>query len=424
MSYRAAIFAIVLSIFAGCSFHGASVVSNQPGVTPFVSQKGGGDQFVQFLPKTVAASYSAIVAGPDGNMWFLDENAGQVVRMSLGGSIKEFNISSKLSGSAVSMAVGADGRFYISDESTSITRVTTSGTAVQLPIPSGDGTSIDGIGLGPDGNVWFTEFSHLGMVTPAGVITEFAYPNSGEINQYGGVTAGSDGNVWYAASTQNAIGRVIPSTGKIKEFPIPVTCIPAPVVLAKDNNIWFACLTTSPQIGRITPSGHITMYAIGGTFGSNETEQFCARGPDGEPWCASGNDNTLFRVNTATHTTTVFNPPLQSGARPDAVAAGPDGNLWMDATGTGGEIDVLIPSPMTVTPMKLTFSSIGQTKTVTVSENGVTSWTPTSSNTAVATVKAGSTSSTFKVKSIGIGTCKITISDGAGNSVNVKVTVT
>jgi hypothetical protein len=96
----------------------------------------------------------------------------------------------------------------------------------------------------------------------------------------------------------------------------------------------------------------------------------------------------------------------------------------MDATGTGGEIDVLIPNPMTVTPAKLTFSSIGQTKTVTVSENGVTTWTATSSNTAVATFMAVGTNSIFKVKSVGVGTCRITISDGAGNSVAVKVTVT
>ena len=405
---------------AGCSEHGQPATPAFIGpVIPGVVQKGGGGQFVQFTPNTLGALYSAIVQGPDGNMWFLDENAAQIVRMSMSGSIREFNIGAELSGNAVSMAAGADGKLYISDESTSITRVSTNGTAVQIPIPSGDNTSIDGIAAGPDGNVWFGEFTHIAKVTPAGVVTEFPYPSG--INQYGGVTTGSDGNVWFAQSAQNAIGRINPTTGAIKMFDIAVSCTPAAVVLAKDNNVWFFCLTSSPTLGKITPSGHITTFNIGGTFGANETEQFCARGPDGEPWCASGNDGTLFRVNTSTHTVKSFTPPLSPGARPDAVAAGPDGNIWMDSV--GGDIDVLVLNPLKVMPTKLSFSGTGQTMPVTVSEKGVSAWTASSSDTSVATVAPGGSASIFNVTSVGAGTCKVKISDSAGNSVSAKVTV-
>lgn len=411
------VFALVL---AACSGHGQPATPALPNpVIPGVVQKGGGGQFVQFTPSTIGALYSAIVEGPDGNMWFLDENAAQLVRMSMSGTIKEFNIEAELSGNAVSMAVGPDGKLYISDESTSITRVTTNGTAIQIPIPSGDSTSIDGLAAGPDGNVWFNEFTHIAKVTPGGVVTEFPYPSG--INQYGGVTTGSDGNVWFAQSAQNAIGRINPTTGVIKMFAISVSCTPAAVVLAKDNNVWFFCLTSSPTLGKITPSGNITTFNIGGTFGSNETEQFCARGPDGEPWCAAGNQGTIFRVNTSAHTVTSFTPPLAPGARPDAVAAGPDGNVWMDSV--GGDIDVLVIDPMKVVPTKLTFPGTGQMMTVTVSEKGVASWTASSSNPGVATVVQGGTASTFDVTSVGAGTCKVKISDSVGNSVSVKVTV-
>jgi streptogramin lyase len=303
-------------------------------------------------------------------------------------------------------------------------RVSQSGNAQSFPIPSGDNTAIDGLALGPDGNVWFAEFNHIGKITTGGKITEFPYPSGYSTNQYGGVTAGSDGNVWFAESSDDAIGRIAPSTGKITMFPIGVSCAPAPVVLAKDDNVWFACLTTSPMLGRITPSGKITIYNVGGTFNSNETEQFCERGPDGEPWCASGNDGNIFRVNTKSHTVTTFTPPLDSGNRPDAVTAGADGNVWVDAVGPTGEIDVLVLNPMTVTPTQLTFSKAGQTKSVTVSEPGTSSWTAKTSNPAVATVTQGGSSSQFKVKSVGTGSCKITISDAAGNSVAVTVTVT
>jgi streptogramin lyase len=415
----------VLSL-AGCSLRGAAPVAvpapAEPGVAPQVAQHGGGAQWVQFKANAFGALYSAIVAGSDGNMWFLDEDAAGLVRMSMSGGSKEFRLSGPLNASAVSMTVGADHDFYILDETTSVVRVTQNGVAKSFPIPSGDGTSIDSAGLGPDGNVWFAEFNHIAKITPAGKITEFAYPTQPGTNQYGGVTAGADGNVWFSESSQNAIGRVIPSTGKITMFTIPTSCTPSAIVLAKDDNIWFACLSNAPLVGRITKNGAIATFPIGGAFSSNETEQFGARGPDGEPWFASGNNGVIFRVNTASHTATDFTPPLSAGERPDAVAAGPDGNIWVDSVG-GGHIDVLVFNPMTVSPLSLSFTAVGQTKSVTVTEKGTTAWTATSSDVAVATVRQGSPSATFVVKSVGAGKCRVTISDGATNSVSVKVNV-
>jgi virginiamycin B lyase len=421
---------VLACALAGCSLPGTplrpdgSSSSNQMLVGPRVVQKGKGAQWVQFKPHTLSGLYSAMVLGSDGNVWFIDENAASLVRISTSGSIKEFQLSGIITGNAVSMTVGADNDFYILDESSNIVRVTANGKGQAFPIPSGDGTSIDGLALGPDGNVWFAEFNHIAKITPSGKITEFAYPSGYSTNQYGGVTSGSDGNVWFAESSNNAIGRVVPSTGKITMFSIPVGCTPAPVVLGNDKNVWFVCLADTPLLGNITPSGKISTFALGGAFSSNETEQFCARGLDGEPWCASGNDGTVFRIDTKTHTVKTFTPPLGSGVRPDAVAPGSDGNLWVDTAGGVGEIDVLVTNPMTVTPAKLTFPAAGQMQTVSVKENGTSNWTAKSSNTAVAKVAQGSSKSSFKVTSVGKGTCKITISDGAGNSVAVSVTVT
>jgi virginiamycin B lyase len=426
MSARRLVILAFASALIGCSLTGAqmrpdgSAYSTSRNV-PLVLQKGNGAQWVQFTPHTVGALYSAMALGPDGNVWFIDEDADRVVRISANGSIKEFSFESVAGGSGVSMTVGADKDFYIGDESTSIIRVSVKGQAQGFPIPSGDNISTDGMALGSDGNVWFTEFNHIAKITPSGKITEFAYPSGYSTNQYGGVTTGSDGNVWFAESSNNAIGRVIPSTGKITMFPIPVSCIPAPVVLGNDKNVWFVCLGSAPLLGNITPKGKIATFAIGGGFSSNETDQFC-RGPDGEPWCASGNDGTVFRINTTSHKVTTFTPPLGSGARPDAVAPGSDGNVWVDSV--GGDVDVLVINPMTVTPTKLSFSASGQKKTVSVSENGTSSWTAKSSNIAVAKVAQGSSKSSFNVTLVGKGSCKITISDSVGNSVAVKVTVT
>jgi virginiamycin B lyase len=426
MSARPLATTILAVSLASCSFGGKAPVGNTfvgetGGILPQVIQRGKGAQWVSFTPRTMSDVYSAIVLGPDKNLWFVDELAGGLVRMAENGSIKEFSLSGVLTGNAISMAVGADKKFYILDESSNVVRVTDKGIAQSIPIPSGDSTSLDGLALGPDGNIWFAEFNHIGKITPAGKITEFPYPNGFSSNQTGGVTTGSDGNVWFAQSTGNAIGRIVPSTGEITMFTISDSCSPAPVVLANDGNVWFVCLTTSPLLGQVTPSGKITTFAIGGTFSFNETEQFCSRGPDGDPWCASRNDADIFYVNSKTHKVITFNPPLGSGVGPDALAAGADGNVWVDTV--GGEIDVLVSNPMTVKPNKVEFSAPSQTRTLTVSESDTSSWTAKSSKTSVATVAQGRSNSTFKVTSVGEGSCNITIADGIGNSVSVKVMV-
>jgi len=394
--------------------------AQQQAFAPDVVQKGGGARWVQFKPHTIGALYSAMVARPSGDVWFIDENAPALAHIDQAGATGEFTLKGA-TGNVVSMTAGADGKFYIGDESANVLVATAAGKVDVVPIPSGDTTSIDGLALGPDGNVWFTEFNHIAKITPSQKVTEYPYPSGDGTNQYGGVTAGSDGNVWFADSSANAIGRIVPSTGNITMFPITPFCIPSPVVLAKDNNVWFACLTSAPLFGRIDPQGNISTYPIGGTFNSNETEQFCTRGPDGEPWCASGNDGTLFRVDTATQTVTTYAPPLPAGARPDAVVAGPDGNLWVDTV--GGVIDVFAVDPLKVTPAKIAFTAAGQSATVSVSEKGATSWTATSSNASLATVTQGASKSSFVITAVAAGTCKITISDGAGNSTNVSITI-
>ena len=425
MSLRRLAILVLAGVLSGCSFAKVGPPGNTnagpSNMLPQVVQRGKGAQWVRFTLNPSGGSYTAIVPGPDKNVWFIDELAGRLVRVEESGKIKAFSLTDVLKGNAVSMAVGADHKFYILDESSNVVRVTSKGHAQSFPIPSGDSTSIDGLALGPDGNIWFTEFNHIGKITPAGKITEFSYPSGSQPNQYGGVSAGSDGNVWFAQSSGNAIGRIIPSTGKIKMFPIPVSCTPAPLVLAEDKNVWFVCLTTSPTLGSITPKGKIATFGIGGTFNSNETEQFCSLGPDGQPWCASGNDGNIFRVNIKSNTVTAFTPPLGSEVRPDALAAGADGNVWVDTV--GGELDVLVIDPLTVKPNKLTFSKLGQAQNISVSEKGTKSWSATSSNAAVAKVAQGSSASSFKVTSVGAGKCEITISDGVGNSAAVKVTV-
>jgi virginiamycin B lyase len=67
--------------------------------------------------------------------------------------------------------------------------------------------------VGPDGNLWFTEenSAKIGMITTAGVITEYAVPTSSPSPT--AMVTGSDGNLWFAESGANAIGHITTTGG-------------------------------------------------------------------------------------------------------------------------------------------------------------------------------------------------------------------
>ncbi|MCI4369020.1 MAG: hypothetical protein L3K09_05610, partial [Thermoplasmata archaeon] len=76
------------------------------------------------------------------------------------------------------------------------------------------------IASGPDGNLWFTEWStnKIGRITPASVFTEFTIPTAG--SQPIGIAAGPDGNLWFVENFGQKIGRITPA-GVFTEFTIP-----------------------------------------------------------------------------------------------------------------------------------------------------------------------------------------------------------
>lgn len=110
------------------------------------------------------------------------------------------------------------------------------------------------IAQGPDGNLWFTEFTkgQIGRITPEGQVTEFPLPS--QKSRPFGITSGSDGNVWFTEFKKNNVGRITPS-GTITEFSIPSSRDSQPfgITSGPDGNIWFTEYAGN-KIGRITTS--------------------------------------------------------------------------------------------------------------------------------------------------------------------------
>ena len=210
---------------------------------------------------------------------------------------------------------------------------TASGTVTEFSAGiSADACPYD-ITVGPDGNLWFTEFygNRIGRITPTGVVTEFSAGITDKAGLYG-ITVGPDGNLWFTEYLGNRIGRITP-TGVVTEFSAGITdkACPYAITVGPDGNLWFT-ESGGYGIGRITPTGVVTEFSVG-------TPGFCydgicnnglygiTVGPDGNLWFTEYLGNRIGRI-TPTGVVTEFSAGITDKADPWGITVGPDGNLW------------------------------------------------------------------------------------------------
>jgi streptogramin lyase len=311
----------------------------------------------EFPVPTPGSQPRGIATGPDGNLWFTEQIAGKIGRITPAGTVTEFPLPHADSVPAL-ITAGPDGNLWFAESgaeppgptnpgpgvSNHIGRITPSGTISESP-PTAPGQILTlysgpwAITAGPDGNLWFTEIYNngvpngsIGRITPnGGGLLEFPIPTP---NSYpNAITQGPDGNLWFTETGGNKVGRITPA-GVITEFTIPTGgARPYGITSGPDGNLWFT-ESASGNVGRITPTGVITEFHI--TGGSTATFGITA-GPDGNLWLTKqvfGSDangqpieNDLFRVSPAGQLTAVCPVPTANSG-PDQITVGPDGNLW------------------------------------------------------------------------------------------------
>lgn len=303
----------------------------------------------EFRLPTLPSYVGALVAGPDGEMWFaasyihdyVPPQEGKLVReidrISSGGQIGV--VASPQAASA--LARGPEDSVWFANEGI-LGRVTADGHVTEFPLRTQFPTTStvpEAITEGLDGNIWFTGLHYLGnaggppesvevigRLTPAGQVSEYTLP--GKELGLTAITAGPDGNVWFTESNANKIGRITPS-GTITEFAIPTGgAHPSGIVTGPDGNLWFSEQRLSPlaAIGRIDPSGRITEFRLPrvDTYPGQVVS-----GPDGRLWFTDG----LGAVGTIApngHSTRIA---LRRKTQVWAIAPGPEGDMWYTAAG-------------------------------------------------------------------------------------------
>jgi streptogramin lyase len=212
-----------------------------------------------------------------------------------------------------------------------------------------------GIAAGPDGNLWFTDGGTtpaIGEINPSThAITEFSTglnPGSAPDD----IVAGPDGNLWFTDvgclySGTCAIGEINPATHAISEFSAGLASggVPATIAAGPDGNLWFtdtACDSSvhggACAIGEINPSTHAISEFTTGLPAQSEPDAITA-GPDGNMWFTDyasplqGHTSAIAEINPSTHTITAFTTGLNPYSVPEGIVTGPDGNLWFTDTG-------------------------------------------------------------------------------------------
>ena len=140
--------------------------------------------------------------------------------------------------------------------------------------------------------------------------TEYSVPGKQPYD----ITAGPDKNIWFTDT--KGIGKSTPS-GSITEYAVSKS---HGITAGPDGNLWFTKVEPA-AIGKITTSGAITEYSLPtGSYPVGITT-----GPDKNLWFT---DWDTAKVGKITTSGTITEYSLPAGSYPGGIVTGPDENLW------------------------------------------------------------------------------------------------
>jgi virginiamycin B lyase len=190
-----------------------------------------------------------IALGGDGALWFTEENADQIGRVAVDGTISEFGVDQ---GSLPTfIAADAAGKLWFTEElGNAIVHFKPRGLVTPdfrtITVPTEGALPWD-VAPGPNGTMWFTELvgRNVGRISPKGHVKEFPIPGDLGI---AGITRGSDGNMWFTENDIALVGGItfdgtLLSTISTRPYPFGITSGP-------DGNLW-VCEGYGDAIARV-----------------------------------------------------------------------------------------------------------------------------------------------------------------------------
>jgi virginiamycin B lyase len=317
---------------------GTMVVTGANGDMVSLTFMGSGTAPVPFTEYPVPTANSrpgALGAGSDGALWFSEDQAHQIGRVTTTAVFTEYpNPIVNAALEVVAPGPASDGALWYADrDNNQVVRIAMDGTISTYPTPTLN--EPEGIALGPDNAFWVTAYGGtVGRVTTAGVVTgTFAVPTLNAAA--GSITAGPGQTLWFTEYDAGQIARV-ELDGSITEFSL----LPAPpqgpiaITAGPDGQLWFV---DSGEVGAITSRGAVTMIPVLNAGGAGSV---IAAGPDGALWFTEPSGNSIGRVDTNGSVLELRLPT--ANAQPTGLAVGADGAIWFTEN-SANQIGRLVP---------------------------------------------------------------------------------
>jgi virginiamycin B lyase len=185
----------------------------------------------------------ALTAGPDEALWYTSAgNPDRIVRVTAGGQVTGFALADSAGEQMEGIALGADGALWFTQAADpvadnppadAIGRMDTDGNFIRHPLPDRQGDPRR-IVAGPGGELWFTEEAgRIGRISTTGKIEEFALPPG--VTPTGLTVSG--GQVWFC--TTHKVGRVA-RDGRISEWRIDGATDITDIAPDAPHGVWLA----------------------------------------------------------------------------------------------------------------------------------------------------------------------------------------
>ena len=209
------------------------------------------------------------------------------------------------------------------------------GKTLSLPSAPND-LALDG-----HGNVWFTELNadELGKLdTHTGQVQQYPLSSRRSVQALDpyGITVDPQGIIWFTEASNNHLGRLDPASGDMRSFTMPgLEAKTTLMEIASDQRgiIWATSFTSGLLLNFDPRTGTFTPYYV--LPGGNGTRGLygLAITSSGEVWVTLTEENTIARLDVATHHFVFYQIPTK-GSLPLGVVMGAHNTLWFTEAGS------------------------------------------------------------------------------------------
>lgn len=279
------------------------------------------------VPSFGAVNIYGLANGPARTIWFSEFSGDAVGKMTTAGVATAYSTGSGSQPLGIALAPSRK-RLWTGGYGGTMIAVASSGALTPYPIA---GSHIGDILVGPDKNVWFTDYGNnkIGRISRTGVATEFALPAGASPD---GMTVGPDKNFWildggnHKILKANTSGVVLATYGK----GIPANEFFSGIVAAPDGNMYVTLtadnFSVSDKVARLTVAGKFKEI---GTLPPDADPNRMAVGSDKNVYFAIGHLQAVGKITLATGKVSFRYFPFTGDVGTNSIVSGPDGRLYL-----------------------------------------------------------------------------------------------